>query len=76
MPPRDGADEAQPETISGGCTARLEAHKTVEHGFSVCGRDPGTVVGHFDDRQSALRKDADIDFASSGVFERIVQQIS
>jgi hypothetical protein len=76
VPPRYGADEAQAEAVSRGRTARFEADKAVQYTEPVRLGNSRPLICYFEDRLPVFGKDPQLDLPATGIFERVVEEIT
>src|ERR1700749_1526276 len=76
VPPRNGAHEAQSETISRSRAARFEADKAVKYGMPIGLGNARSLIRYFENGLPVLVEHPQLDLAAAGIFERIVEKIS
>ena len=76
VPSRDGAHKAEPEPVSRGAAARLEADEAVEYRLAIRFWDARPAIGDFDRRPARRSRCTRIcNFAAAGIFQRVVEQV-
>src|SRR6185437_16934113 len=72
---RDGADEAEAETVPGRAAAAFEAYETIEHRVAPIGRHARAGIADLDPCLAGMCRDTERDLALVRIFERVVEKV-